>query len=416
MSSATQLTRGIIAAILLISGGSFIVTSATLPAKEEQGRRPEDGGRVGSIDDIADELRHAVESAFVAKHQLGPGCDQKLVRIIEEEEDDGYYALRLIKERSCTSLLEEVGGLSKAGRMYVRELAAMALGAIGSPGAIGSLLKLTRDHSDLVRRAAIEALCKVEPRECSGVAAKMAFKDISSMVRGVSVGLAARAGHPFGADEWKSLLRHPSEEVVVAAARALGCDDLSHPRIVTELLIIAREGDGLTSVRSSAIGTLGRCQVSGAAETLIEIFLAEGRQIPNAGIEVLEGDMRLQLMWMRLVQSMVRCAGTRARTALEEFATSHSSKPEMAPLIGNMPTTLVTVYEALAEVGGPSTRTALKRGLVDPYVVVRYAALRATARLGLVSHLRHELEDVSLKDGSEQFRKEVRRLLSVQVP
>ena len=416
MSPATQLTRGIVAAFILISGPYLNGTWTALAAQKEQAYGTEEGGGVQDIDRTADEIRRAVDSAFVTKYQLDPGCDPKLVRILEKEEDDGYYAIELLMERSCISLIKEVEELSKAGRWDVRERAAMALEAIGSPGTIGTLVKLTGDHSDRVRRAAIEALCKVESKEGSGVAAKMAFKDISSMVRGVSIGLAAPAGHVFGVDEWKSLLRDPAEEVVVAAAYALGCDDLSYPGITTELLTIAREEGRSRDVRSSAIATLGRCQISEAVETLIEIFLAEAKQIPNQGKEILYQDMDLQLMWTKLVHSMVRCAGTRARTALEEFATSHSSNPEMATIVGNMPTTLVTVFEALGEVGGPSTTAALKRGLVDPYVVVRRAALGATAKLGLVPQLRQELEDVSAKDSSEQLRTVARRLLSVQVP
>lgn len=381
--------------------------------ESRQGLNKDAQARDEEVETIAEEIRVNMRKAFESKHDIKKKCSAKLVELVATESSDAEVAASYIRRDKCISLLDEVRNLSVHQSEKVREIVATILGAVPNHSSLNTILKLLDDKDGIVRAAALQAHCSVAPRDCRARLSDYALNDSSWQVRKSSVRLAGQLGYEFSITEKVALLEDSDSRVADSAIDRLSCIDVYSENVLGIILNFVKDrSEEASRAKQSAIVFLGKCEVSTAGGTLVEVFTREDLDLPREVGNVLEDDIGLTLDLIRLINAMVRCCGTQAKNALESFALRHSSPPETARWsFSNMLSVLVSVFEALGEVGDHESAGALKNGISDPYYIVRLAAVEAIEKLDLVDECEAELTRLAQEDPSEYVKKSAMRAL-----
>jgi HEAT repeat protein len=172
---------------------------------------------------------------------LGGLEDHRAVAILKELVEKG---LPDVQEAASAALFQI--GCSAWGRCCALKV----LGAVGDQAIVPVLLPSLRDDSDNVRFEAVRALGKLGGLEAVKQLVRLARKDSRDFIRREAVRVLRTAGQGQAAvmDMARRLLRDPSRDVIVQAARLLG--GYQDPKSIAPLL--KAMADPHWSVRESA--------------------------------------------------------------------------------------------------------------------------------------------------------------------
>jgi HEAT repeat protein len=207
-------------------------TTAALPALVAALRAADEAKEDGDAEGAAAEIEGAIRALIAGAE---PAVGDRVAALLEAELDGAPESFRLATARL-------LGGIRSGGRRERIQL-------------------LLSDPSAAVRRAAVEALARVAPRELEPI--RCALADEAPQVRiGAAAALAA-SGDPAVVADLASLLEDAEPRVVVAAlralavwARAVGTDD-AHQRALLLLSVGLVHGGSSGLAALDALGAIG---------------------------------------------------------------------------------------------------------------------------------------------------------------
>ncbi len=149
----------------------------------------------------------------------------------------------------------------KDNRPSIRQLAAEALGDIGSKEAVAPLIELISTDQSGARPEAIEALGKIgDPKAIAPILSAMRSGSVA--VRKKGIGALARFRDSRSVDALVAALSDHNEEVRQSAAAGLG--DIGDANVITQLERVA-DSDASSDVRSSAVQAIERIRAQSRA-------------------------------------------------------------------------------------------------------------------------------------------------------
>lgn len=372
-----------------------------------------------------------VHEALIALGKLGPAAasvSKEVVTLLDDpaRRDDAADALARMgvrDERVVASVVERLGStdvdvrthavwvladLGDAARSEIPRLAALmntgdqsayhSATALARLGAVAPLLAAIREDTT-VAGIAREVLAAVP---ATYLAAVCGFTtDPSDEVRATVAKWLGRRGGERGQAELVRLLADRSDDVRVAAAKALGgCDGLLPASVAALRDAVA---SGSNEVRTEAARSLAKSDPAAAAEALFEIWAGSSNYAHLAGTYLAELGPDARSIAPRFVErlhpplwtSKALCA-MRALTSFPSEA--RAATPELAAIVSRRVRSAwvdlsseagkeqveirVQAAVLLGDFGGPGATESLREALLDPSRDVRDAAKAALAKLG----------------------------------
>lgn len=354
-----------------------------------------DAERIGA--DIAQGLRR--------KYNIDELCSRRWVELVSDDGDDSGSAASQIMAEQCHSLLGEVLELVGHSHSRVRLRAVEILGDLGNKDVTSAVKARIADDDSRVAAAALRAYCRLDKNQCKPMVLDVALRSDDWRLRASGVEVASEVGYTFTAREILALLDDPLGDVRRRVLDQMSCEQLRERTVLGRVIELAKSRDWVSPAgrrEYGAVRLLGRCKVASSTSHLMKILDNEERYHHHErGME-------------SIIMALAEVGGEQARSAIESFVLAHSSDPGMAELVGaNIDTPLTVSFEALGAVGGPSTVSAIRHGLRDPYYRVRLAALKTIERLRLVCELRDDINVLRDSDGSPYVVDKARSLLQV---
>src|SRR6516162_7103699 len=275
----------------LLKDPNKLIRSAALAALQRMDG-PIDIERVCALlrDPELDVLNRAIDVVIKAKH---PETMRYLIEVLKDENENA--------RRAAVEVLNEIGDAKslKDSDWWVRSRAADALGKIGGPKVIDSVLQLVRDKDEDIRRAAIEILNQTKDERAVDSLIQ-ATRDSDWWVSERAVDALAEIGSKRAVPRLMEMLQSPAAKGTGIVVRALG--KLGDSRLVDTLLpLIARPE---REIRIEAIQALAKvadearadqvrselqAQVSSPDQTISRMASAAVTELDNriAGISML---------------------------------------------------------------------------------------------------------------------------------
>lgn len=317
----------------------------------------------------------------------GYPCIPDLVQVVGQEGADGLWAASFLARNQCKSLAGSVVHLVEHKSAGVRRTVAELLGHLGGREAEAGIETLLEDQDDAVRAAAVRASCETAPDRCGPKTLQRALADPSPQVRAAATDAITAVGYVIPVGKASQLLSDSSPKVVERALAGLPCNLLDNNEITPLLRTLAHAtGDSLVS--SAAIVAMGRCRVTAACDTLIDILfsLPPDEVAPSSQVR-------------SVVAAIGQCCERSGRKPLEEFVSSRATPAEMRRItMSNVQSAREVAIGILEKAGASSSLPALRAALGDPYYRVRLAALRAADTLGLTCALKVDISRILDQD------------------
>jgi HEAT repeat protein len=308
----------------------------------------------------------------------GPAIDRALTRLLAQPAVRSDIVEMLVRHgpRVVDLLIEQLD----AEDLDTRQVAAVALGRIGSPGAVPALVALLADDAELASVAA-SALAKIGDRR--------AFEPLlgvlghpAAAVRQAAIGALNSLGHPDLAARVGALLYAADPHVRESAIKIVGY--FGYPEYVDIMLECCRDPD--ERVRRAAIEHLPFVEHPGIIPALVAglhdqtpaVRIAAARAFAHVedtdALPVLLGALQDQDAWVRYyaVRSIGRQGLADAVEALAQLARADAAKQVR-----------IASLEALGRIGGERPVSALA-----PFATIEDTELAcaATAALGEAQH------------------------------
>jgi len=282
----------------------------------------------------------------------------------------------------------------------IRERAARALGEIGSPCAVESLIATLQDEDSTVRRAVVEALGKIDNlRAVDPLIVALQDEEIGHVREAVLEALA-KIDAPRAVKPLITALQDGVWTVRRVAVRALG--KIGDPQAINPLIKVLKDDDDDSQMRAMAATALGQLGDSDAVKPLIAALEDEDWSVRQAAAETL-GEIGNSEAVKPLINVLkndgdyyhVREA---AAEALVAMSNARAVDPLIAALQDEDTRARKLAARILGEIRHPCAAQALTQALEDVDGNVRKAAAGALEVIGIGSPRALELLIATLLD------------------
>jgi HEAT repeat protein len=262
---------------------------------------------------------------------------------------------------------------------YVRGSAATALGKLHASNAVPALIDCLHDEADNVRGSVATALGKIGASEAVP-ALTASLNDKADNARGSAVAALGRIGAFEAVPALIESLRDAAYNVRGGAATALG--SIGAWEAVPSLIQVLQ--DKVRCVRGSAATALGKLHASNAVPALIDCLHDEAEDVRGSGAGAL-GRIGAPEAVPKLIECLrdeaqnVRCS---TATALGRIGASEAVPALIESLHDEARSVRASATEALGRIGASEAVPALIESLHDEDRSVRASAVRALGRIG----------------------------------
>ena len=395
-----------VALVMILLPGLLVESAASQP-EETPSRKCNDMNAV-SVDKAEEKQDTLMIDLLASDYNIVGECSATWLEVLAADQGSAYYAAEALRRGCC---VEQSGALVKLLRhcqRFVRIRAASLLGSLGDAEAASVLKAMLNDADAEVASTALGSWCVLSPTECRTKLREFALTGASSEFRSAAMDAASRLNYSFSAEDMLSILRDPSTDVF-GVMRHLDCS------------LIAKSAPIRGALLSLARPALRTPTTPTATSNAVSVYEALVRCRPR---EML-GDLRNLLSdaamltkdegsFGSLIEAVAACGGRAAAPAIEAFVLSRSPDPEeMKPTPTPIVVNMRRAMRVLGEIGSQASLGAIHVGLHDARPSVRFAALQAAERLGLLCSILERLRYMVKMESGAFVRNEALRLLDL---